>query len=397
MHRKSNFGIRVNFEKSYESYVFDKNTNSYFLDFFGNYSSQPLGWNHPVFSSGDFKNEMLRVMNHKISLNEYITDEGEEFLRLFEKRFPNKNWKSHFCCTGSLAVEAAIKTAFEYKRNRNGKVLTIVDDFHGIYGYSSSLSTSSRIGILPYSDWILKIDSPAIQYNTPNEELNEYLLQRYISEIEEYKRKYSTEITALLIEPIQCTNGDRYFSNEFFKINREFCDTNDVVLIHDEVQTGFGGTGKFWYSDYHAQPDIIVFGKKAQTAGILVSDKFQEIFKYPESLEVTFDGDLLDMIRCKYILRTYDTDDILYNVRTQGDNLYNELKRIEEIKNVRHAGLLVAFDVNNRDKLYKQFVKNKLLTLKGGIDTIRLRPSLNVKTFELNDSIIKIKKSMEEV
>ena len=395
MHRKNQFNICIDTKKSFKSYIYDKNTKTYFLDFFSNYSSQPLGWNHPIFSSGDFRDEILNVVKEKISLNEYTTDEGEDFLHSFKKYFSNKNWKAHFCCTGSLAVEAAIKTSLEYKRVQRPKIISFEGGFHGIYGYSSFISDSSRLSELNISS------SHFLSLSTSSDFFdNKKTLERYAKRLQLLVKAFPKDFVALVVEPIQCTSGDRYFSKEFFKISREFCDENDIVLIYDEVQTGFGGTGKFWYNEYlDSKPDIIVFGKKAQVSGILVDEDYQEIFNQPEKLEVTFDGDLIDMIRCKYILKAYKDYNILDNVISKGQLLFDEMKGIDEIENVRHAGLLVAFDINKdkRDKLFNQLIKNKMLVLKGGLETIRLRPSLALTTDEINDSILKIKKSLEEI
>lgn len=394
MHRKNQFNIHIDPSKSFESYVYDRNTKTYFLDFFNNYSSQPLGWNHPIFSSDEFREDILRVVNQKLSLNEYITDEGEDFLRLFEKQFPNKNWKAHFCCTGSLAVEAAIKTSLDYKKTKRPKIISLNGSFHGIYGYSSFMSDSSRVSEL-------NITSPNF-YRFPSPNLLDGIkkLEDYECNLKILLNAFPNDIVALLIEPIQCTSGDKYFSKEFFKISREFCDENDIILIFDEIQTGFGGTGKFWYNEYlNSKPDIIIFGKKAQVSGILVDEYHQEIFNHPEKLEVTFDGDLIDMIRCKYILKAYKDYNILDNVILKGQLLFDELNDMDEIEYVRHAGLLLAFDINKnkRDKLFNQSIKNKMLVLKGGLEAIRLRPNLTLTTDELTDSIIKIKKCLEEI
>lgn len=394
MHRKNQFNICIDTKKSFKSYVYDKNSKSYFLDFFSNYSSQPLGWNHPIFSSDNFRDEILNVVKEKISLNEYITDEGEDFIHSFKKYFPNKNGKAHFCCTGSLAIEAAIKTSLEYKKVNRPKIISFEGGFHGIYGYSSFMSDSSRLsGLNITSPHFYRFPSPNIP--TDSEKLEEYQYNLKI-----LINTFPKDFTGLLIEPIQCTSGDRYFSKEFFKISREFCDENDIVLIYDEVQTGFGGTGKFWYNEYlDSKPDIIVFGKKAQVSGILVDEDHQEIFNQPEKLEVTFDGDLIDMIRCKYILKAYRDYNILDNVISKGQLLFNKLNDINEIENVRHAGLLVAFDTkkDKRDELFNQLIKNKMLVLKGGLETIRLRPSLALTIDEINDNILKIKKGLEEI
>ena len=82
------------------------------------------------------------------------------------------------------------------------------------------------------------------------------------------------------MEPIQCTFGDYYFPKAFFTGVRELATKHDIPLIFDEIQVGFGGTGKLWYFEHlPIVPDILVFGKKTQLSGIAVQEKFSKIFE----------------------------------------------------------------------------------------------------------------------
>ena len=86
-------------------------------------------------------------------------------------------------------------------------------------------------------------------------------------------------------------------------------------MIFDEIQIGFGGTGKIWYyENLPVSPDILVFGKKTQLSGIAVKEKLSKIFKNSIRLEVTWDADIVDMIRCKYVIKAYKKYEILKHV-----------------------------------------------------------------------------------
>ncbi len=83
------------------------------------------------------------------------------------------------------------------------------------------------------------------------------------------------------------------------------------------MQTGFLSSGTVWYStQLKIEPDIIVYGKKSQVSGIMVKKSHSKVFENQKRLSVTYDGDLVDMIRCKYIINTIDDDQLKKNVNT---------------------------------------------------------------------------------
>ena len=199
--------------------------------------------------------------------------------------------------------------------------------------------------------------------------------------------------TCLLVEPIQCSAGDLYFDIEFFQGLRKVCDEYDVPLIFDEIQVGFGGTGKLWYFQHlDIIPDIVVFGKKTQLSGIMAIEKLGDIFKPEKSvrLEVTWDGDVSDMVRCKYIMKAYQENNILKNVADRSVELIDALTVMPQIENLRNCGLMVGFDLSNtkkRDILLSKLYKSGLVCNKTGNRSIRLRPNLNITEHEIQHAI----------
>jgi L-lysine 6-transaminase len=401
LNRSTIFGIKIDFEKSIGSYLFDKVSNRKFLDFFGMFATLVLGYNHQIFTSRSFKEELLRVSNVKITNCEILADESTEFHQEFSNYVSNGNFEYfHYCCTGALAIEAAIKTAIDYKQTLAPKVISFNESFHGINGYGGFVTSrfnpvKKRLDGFPGAFWP-QVENPVITYENGIPQDNSDKISMVLRNIEQIIKRETPNIVAILVEPIQCTAGDQYFAPEFFLNLRDLADEYDIPLIFDEIQTGFGGTGKIWYFDYlEIEPDILTFGKKTQLSGIMVKKKYSNIFSTPIRLEVTWDADLIDMIRCKYIVRTYQKENILNNVNIMGKVLLDELKSLEHLRNIRGTGLLIAFDFDSneeRDQFCKGLYNGGLICNPTREKTIRFRPPLNITLDEVHHAIEIIKK-----
>ena len=375
--RSSKFNIKVDFDKSHDSYLFDKNTQREYLDFFGMYASLPLGYSHPIFSTPEFVQEYLKVSKYKINNCEFISDETDEFDKMF-REYAGRGLFSHFhySCTGALAVEAAVKTCLQYKKCHDLNIVSFDNSFHGINSYGGFITSR-----FPGADARLAgFPEPHSTKIRPD-----------IKEV--YRIFRTTEVTCLIVEPVQCSAGDIHFDKQFFKEIRQACDEYDVPLVFDEIQVGFGGTGKLWYYEHlDIEPDVVIFGKKTQLSGIMVKQKYSDIFSKQNSirLEVTWDGDISDMVRCKYIIKAYNQDNILDNVDKQSSTLVRGLSEISGILNLRNCGLIIGFDLQNsqkRDIVVQNLYRNGLISNKTGFKSIRLRPNLNLNDHEVEHAL----------
>ena len=373
---RTGFDINIDFKKSKGSYVFDKRTNKPFLDLFSMFSSLPLGYNHPIFDAS-FDQKIKHISHLRMSNNLFHSEELEDF----EKKFLNISFHKnlHFCSTGALAVEAALKCGYEYKKDPKAIVLGVKNSFHGINSWG--FVTDSEIS---------SVRNRVINYPKNNWELHS--LDALIEELENITKN----ISSVIVEPIQCTAGDVYLDVTKLKKIQDLCNKNDICFIVDEIQTGFGVTGEMWYSKMIGlNPDIVIFGKKSQICGIIVNDKYSEaIHSQYRKLEVTFDGELIDAIRSKYILNAIEKNSLLENVKDKSKILRNELSGLFE--NYRSVGHLIAFDFQNkqeRDDFALNAYLNRLLVNPTGEKSIRIRPNLAFSDNELDAFFIKIKSS----
>ena len=385
--RNSKFNIDVNFCKSKGSYLFDNRTQKKYLDFFGMYASLPLGYNHKIFQSDQFKDEISSVAPFKINNCEFTSNETMSFDQEFQQ-FAGDNYYTnfHYTCTGALAVESAIKVCIHRSGYRRPNVLSFRNSFHGINSFGAFITdhfwpVNKKLAGLP-QDFSTKIDCS-------------------LEKVEECLK--NTFVTCVLVEPIQCSAGDIHHKKEFFHGLRSLCDKYNVPLVFDEIQVGFGGTGKLWfYQHLGVMPDIVVFGKKTQLSGIMVSERCSDIFAKDQitRLEVTWDGDVIDMIRCKYIMKAYKKYNILQNAHEKGQFLISNLKNISGLLSVRGSGLIVAFSLRDRlarDALVKGMYRNGLICNPTGDRSVRLRPNLAISKDELEVAINIINKTCGEI
>ena len=380
--KNSKFNIKIDFDKSHDSFLYDKNTEREYLDFFGMYASLPLGYNHKIFQTEEFKNEILSTSTFKVNNCEFVSDETLEFDRLFSEYAGSGNYKHfHYCCTGALAVEAAIKACLQYKNFHSPKIISFNNSFHGVNSYGGFVTSR----FWPAN---LKLDGFP--------EILSCKLAASLKRVEEELMKSPT--TCILVEPIQCSAGDIHLRKEFLVGLRALADSYDVPLVFDEIQIGFGATGKLWYYEHlDIEPDILIFGKKTQLSGIMVKDKHSQIFQKENitRLEVTWNSDVVDMVRCKHIIKAYKKYNILENVKNVSQVLISSLEKNKKIKNLRNAGLIIGFDLEDtqsRNKFVKDLYNVGLLCNSTGRRSIRLRPNLNLTLEEAELAIEKINK-----
>ncbi len=363
---KTVFDIKIDFEKSHGSYVFDKKTNTEFLDFYSMFSSLPLGYNHPVFDES-FDKKVKAVSKVRMTNNLFYSDELQEFHQAFRPHIFSDYF--HICCTGALAVESAIKCAMEYKCVNAPMVLGLKRSFHGInsWGFITDryMGTGERIKNFPKNSW----------ENLEILEVKNYLQTQDLS-----------NLVAVIVEPIQATSGDIHLNPVELQELRQLCKDKDICYIVDEIQTGFGVTGDMWYSDkIDLNPDVLVFGKKSQVCGIVATEKYNECMTTPlRKLEVTFDGDLIDAIRATYILKAYEQGDLIN--RTQINNKRFKSILEENVLNFRSIGHLIAFDFESkeeRDGFVKRCYDKKFLCNPTGEKSIRMRPNMAVTENEI--------------
>ncbi len=406
-------------------YLRDAVTGRTYLDLFTFYASNPLGMNHPKLAGeGEaaeaFRARLMDAALNKVANSDIYTAHFARFLGTFERvGIPEELPHAFFIAGGALAVENALKTAFDWKVRKNWQkgytsergqqVLHFEQAFHGRSGYTMSLTNTdpNKVALFPKFDWP-RIPSPKCNGPADLEDVEE----REAMAINLAKTAFHTnkdDIAAIIIEPIQAEGGDNHFRPAFLQALRDLADENEALLIFDEVQTGVGLTGSFWaYQGLGVTPDVLAFGKKAQVCGILASRRIDEVedhvFQKSSRINSTWGGNLVDMVRFDRILEVIEEDDLVANARETGAHLLGRVRglaeRFEGVTNPRGLGLMCAFDLADtatRNAVLAKTYEHGAVVLGCGPRSVRFRPSLCITPEEVDAGLAVLERALQDV
>ena len=417
------FNFILDLELSKGSYFLDQRTGKKFLDFFTCFASMPIGMNHPKLNNEEFKGYLGKIAVNKPSNSDIYTSAMATFVKTFFEIAVPRDFSYLFMISGgALAVENALKTAFDwkvrknfkkgYKFERGHKIIHFKQAFHGRSGYTMSLTNTdpAKTDLYPKFDWP-RISNPKVTFPVDkNEKETVQSEKKAIEEIKSAFEQNKDDIAAIIIEPLQGEGGDNHFRKEFLQKLRKLADENEVLLIFDEIQTGLGLTGEWWaYQNFGVTPDILVFGKKMQICGIIVTDRIDDIpenvFHTSSRINSTWGGDLVDMVRSTKYLEVIYEENMLANVKKTGKFLMKKLEKLQcdygnLISNVRGLGLMCAFDMPDKE-IRSQFLskcfENGLMILPSGEKAVRFRPALNITEKQIGEGFKIINKVLKNL
>jgi 4-aminobutyrate aminotransferase-like enzyme len=209
---------------------------------------------------------------------------------------------------------------------------------------------------------------------------------------------------AVLAEPIQGEGGIRLASGRFFRRLRVLTRVYDVPLLCDEIQTGFGATGRMWahqHFDLPAPPDVVTWAKKAQNGVLFVSEELATFFQEEKKFNTTWEGDGVGMVR---LLATIDRIH-LEDVERTGALCRAGLERLagdfpELVSNVRGLGVMLGFDVARsdwRDVLRDRAFRRGLLMMAAGERALRVYPRYDTEPYAIEEAMAILRAAIEDV
>ncbi len=417
------FDLVVDLRKSQGSYIFDSRFNKRYLDFFSFFGSSAIGMNHPRMTEPEFLEKLALVAVNKPSNSDVYSVEMAEFVETFARVVQPEYLPYVFYVDGgALAVENALKAAFDWKVRKNfikgyteergRQIIHFRRAFHGRSGYTLSLTNTdpAKTNYFPKFKWP-RILNPAVTFPLNGVHLKEVKDDEdtAVRQIKDAIVNNPDDIAAIIIEPIQAEGGDNHFRKEFLQKLREICDESDILLIFDEVQTGIGLTGKMWAHEHFVMPDLMAFGKKTHVCGFMsstrIDDVLDNVFHKPSRLNSTFGGNLVDMVRFTRVMNIIEDERLVENARVQGEFMLQELGAMGAefpalVSNVRGRGLMCAIDLDsaqNRDLLRQKAYEEGLIIIGCGDRSIRFRPPLTINGGELEEGFIIMRKALREL
>lgn len=403
------FDLVLDLKSSSGCRLVDAVTGESYLDLFSFFASNAVGMNHPaVVADEAFRAELLEAALHKPSNSDVYTLPMARFVQTFVRVLGDPALPHLFFIDGgTLAVENALKVAFDWKSRHNElhgrdprlgtRVLHLQHAFHGRSGYTLSLTNTEPVKTerFPQFDWP-RIPAPYLADGRDVAAAERAALAAAQAAFE----RHPHDIACFVMEPVQGEGGDHHFRPEFLQAMQRLCQAHDALFVLDEVQTGVGLTGTAWaYQQLGVQPDIVAFGKKTQVCGIMAGGRVDEVpdnvFAVPGRLNSTWGGSLADMVRVRRILEVIERDGLIDRARRLGPSLLDRLRqlavRYEGVTDVRGRGLMCALslpDGQTRDAVQAALrVDEHVLLLGCGARSLRLRPALTVTEDELAEGV----------
>lgn len=419
------FDFVLDIEKSQGMYLHDSKTGKKYLDFFGFFASSAIGMNHPKMFEPNFLKKLTKSAINKPTNSDVLTVEMAEFVDTLSRIATPSYMKYFFFIEGgALAVENALKTAFDWKIKKNfnkgiqdvrgQKVIHLTDAFHGRSGYTLAITNTSsikKVQYFPRFNWP-RVTNPKITFplNDDNLKKVQELEKKSLDEVQKAISEEGDHIAAFIMEPIQGEGGDNHFRKEYLQAIRKITAQNDILFVVDEIQSGVGITGKWWaHQHFDVKPDILAFGKKMQVCGIMAGPKLEDIndhvFRVPNRIDSTWGGNLADMVRATRYLEIINEEKLIDNAAKMGKIFLKGLTELQDkfpglISNARGRGLMCAFDLPSpalREEFYNRAYANKLIVLRTGASGIRFRPALIVEENHVNEALSILEKVASEI
>lgn len=353
----------VNIVKGKGCHVWDDKGQEY-LDLYGGHAVISIGHAHPhyvetiskqVATLGFYSNSVINKLQQEVA-DRLGAISGYDDYQLF------------LINSGAEANENALKLASFY--NGRTRVISFAKAFHGRTSLAVEVTNNPKI-IAPIND-------------------NGHVTYLPLNDTEALKAELAKgDVCAVIIEGIQGVGGIQLPTTEFMKAIRQACDETNTVMILDEIQSGYGRSGKFFAHQYNdVRPDMITvakgIGNGFPMAGVLISPKFTPVYG---QLGTTFGGNHLACAAAIAVLDVMKAENLVENAAKVGTHLLEELKGFKGIKEVRGRGLMIGMEFEEPIKELRQklLFEEKVFTGVSGTNIIRLLPPLCLSMNEADE------------
>ena len=364
----------INIVKGKGCHVWDENGTEY-LDLYGGHAVISIGHAHPHY---------VEMISHQVATlgfysnsvsNSVINKLQQQVAERLGKASGYEDYSLFLINSGAEANENALKLASFH--NGRTRVVSFAKAFHGRTSLAVEVTNNPKI-IAPINDcghvtYLPLNDTAAMQAELAK-----------------------GDVCAVIIEGIQGVGGIQLPTDEFMHALRQACTETGTVLILDEIQSGYGRSGKFFAHQHQGiRPDIITvakgIGNGFPMAGVLISPMFTPVYG---QLGTTFGGNHLACAAALAVLDVMEQEHLVENAARVGAYLLDELKKLPQIKAVRGRGLMIGleFDEPIKDLRLRLLKEQHVFTGVSGTNVIRLLPPLCLSIEEANLFLERFKK-----
>ena len=360
----------VNIVKGKGCHVWDDQDNEY-LDLYGGHAVISIGHAHPHYVESISR----QVATLGFYSNSVVNKLQQQLAERLGKACGYEDYSLFLINSGAEANENALKLAsFHTGRTR---VISFNKAFHGRTSLAVEATDNPKI-IAPIN-------------------ANGHITYLPLNDIEAMQKELAKgDVCAVIIEGIQGVGGIKIPTTEFLQALRETCSQYGAILILDEIQSGYGRTGKFFAHQHSGiRPDIITvakgIGNGFPMAGVLISPMFQPVYG---QLGTTFGGNHLACSAALAVLDVFEQEHLVENAARVGAFLLEELRKIKGIKEVRGKGLMIGLEFEEpiKELRLRLLHEQHVFTGASGTNVLRLLPPLCLSMEEAKEFINRLNK-----
>lgn len=314
------------------------------------------------------------------SYNSFYNEVRADYLEKLSKLSPKSLNRTFLCNSGTESVEAALK--FARMSTGRKEFISFNNAFHGrsLGALSATWKNSFK---QPFQPLVSGFDFA--EFNN----------------IDSVREKINENTAGIIVELVQGEGGIIPAEKEFVNELKEICSENELLLIVDEVQTGFGKTGKMFASQhYNLEPDILCLGKSIGNGFPMGAAMFNDKIKSEKKMHgSTFGGNPMACAAGNATIDIIEKENLLENAREIGNYLMEGLNAIESnaVKEVRGLGLMIGIDLRARPASFlKGLAERQVLACSAGLTVLRLLPALNISREEADFALERIKEVLSD-
>lgn len=368
--------FNINPVKAEGSFLWGENGQKY-LDFYGGHAVISIGHNHPHYQN-KLKEQLEKISFYSNSVQNDLQTELAEKLGEISG---SVNYSLFLCNSGAEANENALKLASFH--NGKKKVIYFSGSFHGRTSAAVSVTDNPKI-VAPVndSDHFIKCE-----WNN-------------VTQLKQLFADHQNEISSVIIEGIQGVGGINLPTEEMILTLKNICAENDVILIMDEVQSGYGRSGNFFaHQEFDIQPDLITvakgMGNGFPIGGVLISPKFKASNGL---LGTTFGGNHLACAAGIAVLEVIKNENLIENSEKMSAYIESKIKDFNHIKSIRRRGLMIGIELDQPCAEIRSNLLTKHHVFTGNsndANVLRILPALNITEKEADIFIDALKSVLQ--